>query len=141
MNSFREREHIFKLVFQLPFYEDMDTNSVFNYYVIDNEIEDLEIKERINNSFKGVVQNIEQIDKYIENRLNNWKISRVNKENLAIIRLAVYQLIYKIFEPKNIINESVELSKIYGEEGKHGFVNAILRNILEDINKNLEENE
>ncbi len=140
MNSFKEREHIFKLVFQLPFYEEIDTNSVFNYYIEDNEINDMEIRERINNSFKGVSQNIKDIDNYIENRLNNWKITRINKENLAIIRLAVYHLKYSDYEPREILNESVELSKIYGEENKHTFVNAILRNISNDINCEVKEN-
>ncbi len=133
MKNLETREHIFKLVFQLPFYDEIDVDSAFLYYINENNIEDLKTKEKINNSFKGTAQNIKEIDKYIENRLNNWKLERINKENLAIIRLAVYEIKYNIGSTKKTINESVELSKIYGEDGKHGFVNAILRNISEDI--------
>ncbi len=141
MKSLKRREHVFKLVFQLPFYEELDVENAFLYYVNENDIGDLKEREKINVSFRGVYQNIKEIDAYIENRLNNWKLSRVNKENLAIIRLAVYEIKYNIENPKIIINESVELSKIYGEEDKHGFVNAILRNILLDIKKEVKENE
>ncbi len=141
MKSLKIREHTFRLVFQLPFYDEIDVESAFQYYINENDIEDLKIKEKINNSFKGVSQNIEEIDKHIENRLNNWKLSRINKENLAIIRLAVYEIKYNVGNPKKIINESVELSKLYGEEGRHNFVNAILRNILNDITNEKQENE
>lgn len=133
MKSIDKREHSFKLVFQIPFHEEIDVDNLFNYYIDEHKIEKQDEREEINNAFKGVYQNLNLIDTYIEKRLNNWKISRINKENLAIIRLAVYELKFKIKDPKVILNESVELSKIYGEEGKHGFVNGILRNVLEDI--------
>ncbi len=134
MGSIEQREHAFKLIFQIPFHDNINESEVLEFYFRDNEINSMKTKEYINTTFKGVNQNIEKIDSYITKRLNGWSINRINKENLAIIRLAVYELIYNINEQHYVIDDSVKLSKQYGEYGKQGFVNAILRNIALDIN-------
>ena len=64
-----------------------------------------------------------------------WKLERISKVNIAILKLAIYELNYTDIPFKVVINEAVELDKKYGEETSKTFVNGILASIV----KNREE--
>ncbi len=64
-----------------------------------------------------------------------WKLERISKVNIAILKLAIYELNYTDIPFKVVINEAVELAKKYGEETSKTFVNGILASIV----KNREE--
>lgn len=73
----------------------------------------------------------EEIDKIITTSAPEWPISQINKTDLAILRLALYELIYKKNTPaKVIIDEAVEIAKRYGSESSGGFVNGALAKAL-----------
>ena len=60
-----------------------------------------------------------------------WKLSRLSKVTLAILRLAVYEMLYDKLAYNIVINEAVELAKKYDEEKAPKFVNGILNNIAD----------
>jgi N utilization substance protein B len=72
-----------------------------------------------------------KIDKLIQKAAPQWPLARINRIDLAILRLAVYELtVAKKEPPKVIIDEAVELAKEFGSESSPGFVNGALGNIL-----------
>ena len=77
---------------------------------------------------KGVNENIEAIDEKISANLRQgWKISRISKVSLAILRLALYEMMYDDSIPVSVsINEAVELTKKYSVEDDASFVNGVL---------------
>ena len=83
----------------------------------------------------GTVEHIQEIDKLIEKHLENtWSIERINKVDLAILRISVYPLIYqKDIHPTIVINEAVDISKEFGSDDSYKFINAVLDNVRKDL--------
>ena len=76
---------------------------------------------------RGVLEHREAIDAKIAEKSKNWAISRMAKVDLNILRLAVYELLYRDDIPKNVtINEAIEVAKKFGTEESPAFVNGIL---------------
>ena len=74
-----------------------------------------------------IIQHMPQIDKIIEEIAPEWPIDKIAKIDLAILRLAVYELeMEKVVPPKVVIDEAVELAKAYGNEGSPKFINGAL---------------
>jgi len=85
----------------------------------------------MNQLAKEVIKNLEKIDQEIAVAAPEWPLERINKIDLAILRLAVFELlIQKTEPPKVIIDEAVELAKEFGSENSSAFVNGVLGNIL-----------
>lgn len=84
---------------------------------------------------KGVKENTEAIDERISANLKKgWKISRISKVSLAILRLAVYEMLYEEDIPVSVsINEAVELSKKYSVEDDTSFINGVLGAIAKEL--------
>ncbi len=77
------------------------------------------------------MSNLDFIDKEITSSAPEWPLERINKIDLAILRLAVYELLIQKKEPpKVIIDEAVELAKEFGSENSAAFINGVLGNIL-----------
>ena len=68
-----------------------------------------------------------------DNLASNWQINRVAKVNIAILKIAIYEIIYKKLPYKVVINEAVELAKAYGDDSSSSFINGVLANIVKDI--------
>lgn len=78
-----------------------------------------------------VISNLSLLDKEIINSAPEWPLERINKIDLAILRLATYELLIQKKEPpKVIIDEAVELAKEFGSESSAAFINGVLGNIL-----------
>lgn len=74
---------------------------------------------------------LKKVDKIIAGAAPQWPIERINAVDLAILRLAVYELVLAKKEPpKVVIDEAVELAKEFGSENSPGFINGALGNIL-----------
>lgn len=81
----------------------------------------------------GVDNKKEEIDEIISNNLHNWKIDRISKVNLSILRLAAYELLYSNEVPKGVaINEALEITRKYSDEKSVSFVNGVLDKIQEN---------
>lgn len=78
--------------------------------------------------------NLEIIDKKIEESLVNWKLDRISKVNLTILRLAVSEMMFIEDVPGSVaINEAVELTKKYSDEKSSSFVNGVLDKVLKSL--------
>lgn len=121
------REEIFKIVFRIPF-NNMDEMTE----QIDFSMEELEHKSDenqlyIRNKVTAIMEQLDNIDDIIETNCDGWNINRIGKAEIAIMRIAVYEMLYEEEIPERVaINEAVELSKIYCDEDAKGFVNAVL---------------
>ena len=84
----------------------------------------------------GVWERTEDLDKIITRFSRHWKIQRIAKVELAILRLALFEILFcKDTPPKVAINEAVELAKRFGDENSKNFVNGILDAAAKDLEK------
>ncbi len=74
----------------------------------------------------------EKIDKLIQDAAPQWPLDKLNKIDLAILRLAVYELENDDTPPKVVIDEAVELAKEYGSESSSSFINGVLGTIYKE---------
>lgn len=76
---------------------------------------------------EGVWANRDELDKHLASFSQNWRIERMGKVEITLLRLALFEIIYRgDIPPKVAINEAIELSKQFGDDGSRGFVNGIL---------------
>lgn len=123
------REHTFKLIFLNDFHNPEELEQQFELYVEENELEEEAFKYVIN-KVKDMVIHLEEIDSKVSALCENWKISRIGKVELSILRLAVYEINYEDDIPKNVsISEAVELANKYGGDNSRSFVNGVLAKI------------
>ena len=93
-------------------------------------------KQMVNNYTKAILRKKNFIDKQIETAAPEFSIDKINKIDLAILRLAIYELLVEKTQPvKVIIDEAVELAKEYGGDSSPSFVNGALGNIIPSKSK------
>ncbi|WP_031480853.1 transcription antitermination factor NusB [Maridesulfovibrio frigidus] len=82
----------------------------------------------------NVCNTLEELDEVIKSYSKHWKIERIAKVELSILRLAIYELIYKADIPLKVgINEGIEIAKKFGDENSRNFINGILDAVARDI--------
>ena len=127
MTRRQAREKAFALLFEKSFNSDVSMRDII----------DFALSERLMafDSFSRSIalkawENIFEIDDLIEKNAIGWKKSRISKVTLAILRLAICELLFFDEIPVSVsINEAVELCKIYADEADASFVNGILGSI------------
>ena len=130
MNRSHAREQAFKLLYSIEIQQDNSEEQI-DLYIENNEIESEEVKTYIKETITGIKQDEEEINKLIsENLKEDWQLDRIPKVNISLLKLAIYEIIYKKIPYKVAINEAVELSKKYGEANAHVFINGILASIV-----------
>lgn len=92
-------------------------------------------KQKLSDYAKEIIKNEKNLDAQIEKAATDWPINKVNKIDLAILRLAVYELETKKVPPKVIIDEAVELAKEFGSESSGPFVNGVLGTVIKNDKK------
>lgn len=86
--------------------------------------------QKIDLEVKPIIDNLMVIDKFITSSAPEWPLERINRIDLSILRLAVFELlIQKTEPPKVIIDEAVELGKEFGSESSASFINGVLGDI------------
>lgn len=132
------RELAFRLIYSLEIQKPENLEEQIELYLECNEVEEDEAKEYIKDAVLGIKENIEEIQGLIEKNLkSDWKIDRISKIDLSLLKLAIYEIKYKKIPYKVAINECLELSKKYGEESSKNFVNGILASVVkEEIGEN-----
>ena len=115
-----------------------DLEEQIELYLECNEVEENEAKEYIKDAVFGIKDNINEIQGLIEKNLKaDWKIDRISKIDLSLLKLAIYEIKYKEIPYKVAINEALELAKKYGEDNSKNFVNGILASVVkEEIGEN-----
>ena len=132
------RELAFQLIYSLEIQKPEDLEEQIELYLECEEVEENEAKEYIRDAILGIKENINDIQGLIEKNLKaDWKIDRISKIDLSLLKLAIYEIKYKKIPYKVAINECLELSKKYGEESSKNFVNGILASVVkEEIGEN-----
>ncbi len=121
MGRSKQREQAFALIFSDMFADD-EQNTLELYSESFDEVGDF-----AKQLYEGVKNNSEELDASISEFLSGWKINRISKVNLAVLRLAVYEIKYVEDVPVSVaINEAVELAKTYSSKEDGAFVNGIL---------------
>lgn len=129
MNRSEMREQAFLLLFEKEFFKELPCGDVEE--IFDENVAPL--SEYAKNAFENTVLHIDEIDGCISQYLKGWKISRLPKVNLAVLRLAFYEIMYEEGVPSAVaVNEAVELAKKYSGNDDHFFVNGVLRSYLRD---------
>jgi N utilization substance protein B len=83
-------------------------------------------------SSQAVIENIKKIDQLIEEAATSWPVDKINKVDLAVLRLGIYELFYSRKTPtKVVVDEAVELAKEYGSESSGSFVNGVLGKLID----------
>ena len=130
------REHIFKMLFQIEVNEAGEMPEHLKYYF--ETLEDAAEKDKkyIQNKYEAVVSRVPEIDRILNENAKGWKTSRMNKVDLTILRLAVYELKWDDEIPVGVaINEAVELAKRFGGDDSPAFVNGVLGRVAEQEQK------
>lgn len=134
MNRTEMRENAFKLIYSLEIQKVENVQEQINLYFESNNITDEEAKKYIANAVNGIEEHQEEILKDIETNLKEeWKLSRISKMDLTILKLAIYEIKYTDVPYKVSINEAVELAKKYGEDKSKNFVNGILASVVKEM--------
>jgi len=138
MTRHEMRECIFCLLFQNEFYTTEEFDEQMNYFLENFHFpENQEISEKDELEVRGKVERLlaclPDIDEKISANAKGWKIDRIAKAELAILRLAIYEASYDDSVPVGVaVNEAVELAKQYGEDNSSAFVNGILGKIVNE---------
>lgn len=128
------REEIFKIMFRFPFInaEEMGEQIAFSMEELEGKSE--ENLNYIRNKVNDIIKQIKVIDEKIETCCEGWNLNRIGKAELAIMRIAIYEILFEEDVPQSVaVNEAVELSKIYCDEDAKGFVNAVLGKVVKSI--------
>ncbi len=130
MKRSEQREHIFKVIFGIEFNEDGELTEQSDLYL--GDIEDAKEKdlEYIRTKAANITAKVPEIDALINEYATGWKTRRMNKVDLTILRLAVYEIKWDEDVPTGVaINEAVELAKKYSSDEGPAFINAVLAKI------------
>ncbi len=130
MKRREQREHIFQLLFRVEFNKREEMEEQVGMFVEDMEGKD-DVQERdktyISEKYAQIVEKLPEIDAMLDQVSKGWKVSRMGKVELTILRLAVYEMKFDEDIPEKVaINEAVELSKKFGGDEAPAFVNGVL---------------
>ncbi len=126
------REHIFKVLFGVEFNAAQEMPEQLQLYF--EQLEDAREKDLdyIRTKSSKIAEKIAEIDSLINEHTTGWKTSRMNKVDLTILRLAVYEMKWDEDVPTGVaIDEAVELAKKYSSDEGPAFINAVLGKLAE----------
>ncbi|ERI91332.1 transcription antitermination factor NusB [Clostridiales bacterium oral taxon 876 str. F0540] len=133
MNRRKSREIAMKLLFEM-YIKKESYNDIFENFKenTDMDLNDVDM-DYIFRVLKGVEENQKTIDDKIEKNLINWKLNRVSKIDLAILRTSTYEIFYENDIPDKVsVNEGIELAKKYSDEKSFQFINGVLGNMIKN---------
>jgi len=130
MNRKLSREKSMEILFSITLTKDSARDAVENFVEnYEGNIKEIDL-EYLRKIVYGVEEKKEEIDKAIEEYLHNWKMSRISKVNLSILRLSTYELLFDDEIPKSVaINEALEITRKYSDQKSISFINGVLDKI------------
>lgn len=132
MNRTKAREEAFKLLYSMEIQKEDEEEQV-DLYIENNEITDEKTIQYIKDIWAGVETHKEEINQKISSNLKvDWKLERLSKVDLSLLKLSIYEMLYKQIPFKVAINEVIELAKKYGEDNSASFINGILASIVKN---------
>lgn len=123
------REKIMVILYQLDIAKDQKLNvSIDDTIKANVEVENEFVKQVV----YGCVTYKDKIDNLANKYMNDWSIDRIDKTGAAILRMAIYELMYTDTPEVVVINEAIELSKKYSDDNVRKIINAVLDKIIKD---------
>ncbi|WP_454053838.1 transcription antitermination factor NusB [Clostridium sp. Marseille-Q7071] len=131
MNRKKSREIAMQLLFEMSINKESYTDIIESFKEnTDIKLDDVDFGYIIR-ILKAVNENITLIDETIEKNLVKWSLNRLSKMNLAILRIAVCEILFEDDIPEKVsVNEAIELAKKYGEDNASSFINGVLNSII-----------
>ncbi|HEX3039331.1 MAG TPA: transcription antitermination factor NusB [Caproiciproducens sp.] len=131
------REQAFVLIFERSINHDTTQQIIDAAGLADDTIID-EFAEKI---AVGVEENEEALDAQIEKNIRGWKMNRLSKVSLALLRLAIYEIMFVEDIPVSVsINEAIDLAKKYGGADDAPFVNGVLGSVAKGLENSGDKN-
>lgn len=128
MKRTEAREFAFKLIYESEVQKDKELSELIS----DTEIgQEFSANEYIRSVLFGVREKRDELDALITENSRGWKLKRISMTSGAILRLAIYEMLYTEIPFIVAINEAVELAKKYDDEKAPGFINGILNSVAE----------
>lgn len=123
------RKNIMTILYQINIYSINKIEYDVNFIIkevnpIDNEF--------VKDTVYGVITKKEEIDDLANKHLNKWTIDRLGNTDQAIIRMAIYELLYTKTPGIVVINEAIELAKLYSDDDVKNMINGILDKIYKE---------
>jgi transcription antitermination protein NusB len=135
------REMAFRLLFQVEV-GDQDPESLLERSIRQDEIP-IPDRKFYRAMVRGIPESLEILDRIVEKYAKGWKVSRIARADLTILRMALYELVFHLSgmeaDPPVIINEAVLLAKKYSGPDAGRFINGILGNVARDMEKKGED--
>ena len=132
MNKSTIRELTFKLLYSLEIQKSSEEEDIELFFE-DMDLESENVKNQIKDEVKEIINNNDKLVEQISNNLKaDWKLERLSKVNIALLKLAIYEMLNKNVPYKVVINEVVELAKKYGEETSSSFINGVLATVVKE---------
>lgn len=125
------REHIFRILFRTEFHspDEIKEQEELYFELLGTYTE--QDRTYISNKQEAVIEHLAEIDEWINTNATGWKTTRMNRVDLAILRLAVYEAKWDDEVPVKVaINEAVELAKRYSSDEGPAFVNGVLAKLM-----------
>lgn len=128
MSRIKAREACFKLVFEYEFLRQKNELTL-EEFLSTKEI-DAEDADYVKQIYQGTIDKEEYLNQKIASHLKGYTLERIFKIDLAILKLAIYEIDFLKESPSIVINEAVELSKKYSTDNNYKFVNGVLAQIV-----------
>ena len=142
------REHTFMLLFRKDFHDAEEMEEQLALYFDGVELAEEEPgettryrfltlpegtdAEEVKKRFYDICSHRDEIDAVLSEAASGWKLNRIGKVELTLLRMAVYEMRYDEETPEKVaINEAVELAKKYGADASSGFINGVLAKLVE----------
>ena len=127
------REQVFKELFLMDFYNREEADEQWQLYLENQEEGGETDVPELSARARAIADRIPELDAKINAASVGWKTSRMNRTDLAILRLAAFEILFDDEIPDKVaINEAVELAKAYGEDESYAFINGVLGQIAGD---------
>ncbi len=142
MSRHDARRHAFNLIYQFPFHfpcdeEYLSEAKAFYFEGLDDD-DSPKGKDLIyfNRVTTGIMDRLTQIDGVITHFLKDWDIERINRVDLALLRLSIYEILCESDVPAGAaINEAVNFAKEYGTDESPAFINGVLGGVSQEIDR------
>lgn len=133
MKRKKSRELAMKLLFERSINEKEIDEAIQDYVENNENTEGLDF-DYIKIVLNGIKDNKAFLEDNIEKSLNNWKLNRVSKVNMAILKIACYEIYFMQDIPNKVsINEAIELAKKYSDDKASSFINGVLGSIVNNM--------
>lgn len=134
MNRVKSRGYLLQLAYQMEITSETALET-FNSFMENEDIskDDLDLAY-IKSGLLGIEENKEKLDSLIESQLVKWKLNRISKVNLSILRISTYEILFAEDVPGKVsINEAIELCKKYSDNKSVSFINGVLDKVYKNM--------